>query len=237
MPITFNDSPDLKFEYQATIPDRKINKINLAALKFYGIYRNAVYNSYGKKSDLAQDIKEYKKAYEEMADSKLSHDDDYLNPLYHYSVNASLGVMQEWQDTKKNIHCYMASKYISKEHRYIPVGFIHFEETKVDGKPVVYIAQMGVAQPNKSIGRRLMECVLSHYPEGTIFYVLTRIFNTEAKTLYQKRFNFASIEEAEIRQLGYDDRYYGFKHTTTLNEIQTINEKIIREDHSVRMTI
>jgi hypothetical protein len=228
MIITFNDSPNLSFEYYPVIPQKTINKLNLAALRFYGFYRNIVYDAYQKKPGLAHDIKNYKKVYEEKEISTLSQDACYLNPLYHYSVTASLGAMQEWKDSQKNMRCYIASEYSKEKCRYIPVGFVHFEEAKVNNNPVVYIAQLGVTTPGKGIGRRLMECVLAHYPAGTEFYVLTRVFNTEAKTLYQKRFNFSSIQEEEIKQLGYDTRYCGFKHITLPEEIEAINIKMVK---------
>ena len=83
MPILFNDSQNLKFKYYDVIPSKTINlrlfssknqslslvsekekepayKLNLAALHFYGFYRNALCGSYEKK-DLAEDIKNYKK--------------------------------------------------------------------------------------------------------------------------------------------------------------------------------
>lgn len=72
-----------------------------------------------------------------------------------------------------------------------------------------------------------MECVLSHYPSETHFELVTRIFNHEAKTLYKERLNFTLIHETEIRELGYDERYCGFKHKTSIEEIRLINENKI----------
>lgn len=244
MPITFIDSPNLKFDYHPIIPRKTIKlrlhtknnnpsisepsyKLNLTALRFYGLYKNSVYASYKNKTEIAQDINNYKKVYVEES-SKLSKELCYQDPIYHYSVAASIGAMQEWQDKHKTMRCFIASEYSSHAHRYTPIGFVHFEEAQVNNKRVVYIAQMGVTKQGKGIGRRLMECVLTHYPSGTEFYVLTRVFNTEAKILYQNKFGFQPIQEEEIRQLGYDARYCGFKHTTLLNEIENINKKMIR---------
>jgi hypothetical protein len=119
--------------------------------------------------------------------------------------------------------CYIACKY--EKGRKSKVGFVHFKEDTVDGKPVVYIAQAGVQDRGKSIGRRLMECVLAHYPPETEFYILTRVFNTDAVALYQERLKFQPIGETEIKQLGYDERYCGFRHTTTESEVSAIKAK------------
>ncbi|ARH01140.1 hypothetical protein [Legionella micdadei] len=70
-----------------------------------------------------------------------------------------------------------------------------------------------------------MECILSHYPAGTQFYILTRVFNTDAKNLYGKRLGFEPIEEKEVSDLGYDARYCGFKHTTTVAEVEAIKAR------------
>ncbi|KTD52983.1 Uncharacterised protein [Legionella quateirensis] len=67
-----------------------------------------------------------------------------------------------------------------------------------------------------------MECVLSQYPADTEFYILTRVFNSETKGLYEKRLGFKPIQAEEIIALGYDDRYCGFKHRTSFMEIDAI---------------
>ncbi len=89
----------------------------------------------------------------------------------------------------------------------------------------MYIAQAGVQSRGAGIGRHLMECVLSRYPAGTEFYILTRVFNSDAKGLYEKRLGFKPIEDEEIIALGYDDRYCGFKHRTSPEEIDAIKSR------------
>ena len=104
-------------------------------------------------------------------------------------------------------------------------GFINFVGKTVRNKPVVYIPQASVLHRGEGVGRRLMECVLTHYSAGTEFYILTRVFNTEAKVLYKDRLGFAEISDDEVTELGYDERYCGFKHTTTAEEIAAIKQK------------
>lgn len=225
MPIKYSDSPStVSYVYLDCIPEKKIfkGKVNLAALSTYGFYRNSIYDSYKEKPDLADDIKARKKEFIEKDDSK-SNDGLYKDPLYHYSVAASLGAMQEWNNPSEKIHTYMA--YEETEVGKRRIGFVHFNEKVVDGRPVVYIAQAGVQARGKGIGRHLMESVLSHYPAGTEFYILTRVFNSDAKGLYEKRLGFSPIKEAEIKELGYDNRYCGFKHTTTIDEVDAIKAR------------
>jgi len=51
--------------------------------------------------------------------------------------------------------------------------------------------------------------------------------------LYQKRLGFGDITPEEVAQLGYDQRYCGFKHTTSPEEINIIRAKqIIFKDDS-----
>lgn len=232
MPIIFTDkADDIFFSYQDNFPSDSMNlrvkgespyRLNVAAFHLYGLYRNAVYDSYKQKSDLAKDIREYKKVFHEEKESKLS-----AEPLYHYAVTASLGAMQEWKDSDSKMKAYIAYQEVDGHKK--KVGFVHFIEKTVEGKPVVYIAQAGVSNPSQGVGRRLMECVLAHYPAETEFYILTRVFNTEAKNLYQKRFGFSPIEEKEITQLGYDSRYCGFKHTTSQKEVELIKNKQVEK--------
>ena len=106
--------------------------------------------------------------------------------------------------------------YIAYDEHNKKVGFVNYSATIVNQQAVVYIAQAGVKSLRKSIGRWLMECVLSDYPAGTQFYVLTRLFNIEAKTLYEHRLKFSPVEAKEITELGYDPgRYCGFKYQLT----------------------
>lgn len=233
MPVFFKDtSEDIQFEYCDVLPNHTMvlrikgensYKLNVKAFHLYGMYRNSIYDSYKQKPDLAKDIKERKNEYQEKTDSKLSKAALYKDPLHHYSIAASLGAMQEWKDPKEKMQCYIA--YQNKNGHKSKIGFVHFKKHVVDGKPVIYIAQAGVLSRGQSIGRRLMECVLSHYPAGTKFYILTRVFNTEAENLYKKRLGFKPIAEDQIKQLGYDNRYCGFKHTTTDEEVQIIKAK------------
>ena len=233
MLIVFNDlSGDFQFEYQEYLPKKTVNlriknesiyKINISALHMYGLYKNSIYDSYKEKQDLAQDIKERQREYEEKSGTVLSKTTRFLDPLHHYSVAASLGAMNEWQDKDAKIKCYMAYKNV--EGRNVKIGFAHFAEREVNNKPVVYIAQADVINRGQGIGRHLMECILAHYPPETEFYVLTRIFNTDAKILYGERLKFNLIEEDEIKQLGYDNRYCGFKHSTTPEKIDEIKNR------------
>ncbi|MCD6039479.1 MAG: hypothetical protein K0S27_879 [Gammaproteobacteria bacterium] len=40
-------------------------RLNVATFHLYGLYRNAIYDSYKQKADLAKDIREYKKVFHE----------------------------------------------------------------------------------------------------------------------------------------------------------------------------
>ncbi|MFC3909290.1 GNAT family N-acetyltransferase [Legionella dresdenensis] len=227
MPIKYSDSPiTISYDYLDFIPEKTVckGKVNLAALSLYGLYRNAVYDSYKEKPDLAEDIKTRKKEFVEQALSN-TNNELYNDPLYHYSVAASLGAMQEWKDPAEKMHAFMAYETVNGVKNRI--GFVHFNEKLVDSKPVVYIAQAGVQLRGTGIGRHLMECVLSHYPADTEFYILTRVFNSDAKGLYEKRLGFKPIENEEVRALGFDDRYCGFKHRTSLEEIDAIKTRQI----------
>ena len=225
MRIAFNDSSgDLCFQYHATIPD-ETNRLNLAAFQLYWLYRNTVYESYRQKPNLAPDIQAWGKAYDTKGDSgkQAAYQQD---SLHHYSVASSLGAMQDWKNPAKRIRCFIA---YPNEYSNSPVGFVHFKETRIDDREVVYIAEMGAKARGTHVGRRLLECVLGHYNAGMEFYVLTRVFNTEAKTLYQEKFNFSPIDLNQIRQLGYDERYCGFTHVTSEEEVQRIHEKQIEK--------
>lgn len=194
MPFTYtNSSSNVSYEYLDSIPSKKVAKgrINLAALSLYGLYKKSVYDSYKEKPDLAQDIKSRKKEFIERENPKLING-LYQEPLYHYSIAACLGAMQEWNDPNEEMRTYMA--YDNTRGAQCKIGFVHFNEKIVDNKPVVYIAQAGVEGRGKGIGKHLMESVLAHYPAGTEFYILTRVFNTEAKNLYEKRLGFAPIK-------------------------------------------
>lgn len=222
MPIYFNDAQDdIQYDYYETLPSKKLarGRMSSKALLFYGKYRNIIHEAYGKMPKVAADIYQRKKQYEEESNA-FRESGLYNDPLYHYSVAVSLDAMKEWKTSMK---CYVASRVDAG--RRTEIGFVHFTEQVVDGRPVVYIAQAGVDARGQGLGRRLMECVLAHYPAGTEFFILTRVFNTAAKTLYEKRLGFKAISEAQVRQLGYDERYCGFNHVSNEAEIATIQAK------------
>lgn len=229
MPIVFQDASGIEFEYYDRIPDKTITfhiknkpayKLNLTALHLYGLYRTTIHGSYAKQEGLAKDVLDYPTAYEELASPPKSS-------LYHYSVACSLGAMKEWRESDGKIKCYIAYKEIEGRRAKFrkEIGFVHFTEKTVNGKNVIYIAEAGVENRGEGVGHHLMECVLAHFPANTEFYILTRIFNTNAKALYQKKLGFTPIDEKEIEQLGYDHRYCGFNHTTTQEEITAIQNK------------
>jgi ribosomal protein S18 acetylase RimI-like enzyme len=231
MPIIFTDnSDDIKFEYHDTVPETMVKRtkqksapqLNITLLQLYGLYRNTIYDSYKEKSDLAKDIKEYKKIFQEKAE-RLITDPLYHEPLYHYSVAGSLDAMKSWKESANKMKCYIAYRMENGHKRKF--GFVHFIEKMVNDKPIIYIASAGVSQQGKGIGRRLMECVLAHYPAKTDFNIVTRVFNTEAINLYHRRLHFQPIGKQEVEQLGYDDRYCGFKHTTTESEVSMLKSK------------
>lgn len=239
MPIVFQDlSNKIEFEYHDQLPDQTFKirlkgdqsafRLNITALHLYSLYRNSIFDSYSKNPDLATDIKERKKQYEEPKESKFASSRLYQSPVYHYAIAASLDAMKEWKDSTNKMKCYIA--YETQNGKRVKIGFVHFQEKTVNNKNIVYIAQAGVLNPGQHIGRHLMECVLAHYPADTEFYILTRIFNTEAKNLYQKRLSFTPITSDEIQKLGYDERYCGFRHTTSQQEINVIESRKLKND-------
>lgn len=234
MKYKFKDtSDDTWYEFHETLPENtreyKVN-INLAALTLFGLYRKTIYVSYGAKPDLAQDIKEFNSNPEHISHGRVIDKDDSLNS---YAIYGSLSAIKEIAEQKAK--CYIAYQ---KDSNGWPkkIGFASFREATIDGKPVVYICSAGVRADyvGKGIGRRLMECILAHYPENTEFYILTRRFNSEAITLYRDRFNFEPISIEQIRQLEYDERYVGFKRKMTGEELVEINNK--REDISSELS-
>lgn len=234
MPIVFQDS-SAEFEYHDLPPNRTVNlriksesayKVNITALHLYGLYRNSLCASYSEKPDLAIDILERENAYQD--ESKLAEGTSYKSPLYHYAVACSLSTMKEWSESNGAMKCYIA--YQNNQGHRSKIGFVHFTEQTVNDKKVIYIAQAAVLNRGHGVGRHLMECVLAHFPANTEFYILTRIFNTEAKTLYHNRLSFSPIESNEIEQLGFDGRYCGFKRTTTQEEINAIKSNQLPSD-------
>ncbi len=232
MALTYSDSSkQIIYEFQDRISTRKVakDKINLAALSLYGFYRKTVYDSYRQNSGLSDDIKTRKPEF------KTHEEGIYQEPLYHYSIAASLGAMLEWQDPTKNMHTYTAYEISEdKKHR---IGFAHFQETRFQERQVVYIAQAGVETRGNGIGRHLMESILTHYPAETEFYIVTRVFNTDAITLYEKRLGFKPIGEKEIQELGYDTRYCGYRHISTKEELTAIKERQMEHPVSMRAAV
>ncbi|MDR3492377.1 MAG: M15 family metallopeptidase [Gammaproteobacteria bacterium] len=222
--IRFRNKEHISFEYHPLMPKNKEKKINLTALQLYGMYRNTIYDSYKQKADLAQDIKVYKKQYTEPENSSFASSSLYQNSLYHYSVMAALNAMSTWKSPVEKMQSYIA--YQEKDGKQNQVGLVQFTEMEVHGKPVVYIAQAGVANRGLGIGKGLMECVLSHYPAGTEFYICTRVFNTDAKVLYNQALGFSPLPQEEVALFGLDARYCGFKHTITQTEIDKIRNKV-----------
>lgn len=232
MRIQFIDRQDgVWFEYKDTVKQNTIpvgrheGKINLTGLYLYGLYRNAIYDSYEKKEDLADDIKSYPHVFTEKTGSFFERSRLHDSSLYHYAVSGAVSSISEWVKSDDRMKCYLAYKRIAGINKII--GFVHFTEKMVDSRGVVYISQAGVMSQSTGVGRRLMECVLSHYPVGTHFNIVTRIFNHEAKLLYSNRLGFNPINEDVIEQLGYDKRYCGFEHTTIIDEIQSIKNRKI----------
>ncbi len=238
MIYTFKDTDDgLCFQFYDNLPENKgqykfsaLNKINLCALTLFGMYRKTIYDSYSTNPDLAQDIKSFNQNPVHIENHRVV---DQTDPLNNYATyGALLGVNKMQAEAK----CYIAYK---KNDQGWPekVGFISFYPGQVTGRPVIYISDAGVKCRGASIGRRLMECVLTHFPEGTEFYILTRQFNKEAISLYHDRLGFEPISQDEINQLDYDERYVGFKHVSTKVELDLMKDKRIDDSSPERIKI
>jgi len=230
MRITFKDKYDdeLVFTYHSNLPPNKPNeksyKPKTMELRLFELSRDSTFDSYRKAPNLAEDIKHYPQT--DVETGLMEKEPLYQDPIYRYAVAGAFSDIKEWRNS--TTLCYLAS-----EKNGHLAGFVLFYKIFVNEKPVVYISQAAVENPGKGVGRRLMQCVLCHYPAGTEFYALTRVFNTQAITLYQKRLGFGDIMPEEVTQLGYDQRYCGFKHTTSPEEIDTIRAKqIIFKDDS-----
>lgn len=224
--VRFKDKSDgIAFVHHSHLPINKPGRFNIAALQLYAMFRNTVYDSYRQKrnnDDFAQDIREYKPQFQE-SNQRLSARTLYQDPVYQYAVAVAIDAIKAWQNSEKKMQAYIAYDEHNKK-----VGFVNYSATTVNQQAVVYIAQAGVKSLAQSIGRRLMECVLSDYPVGTQFYVLTRLFNVEAKILYEYRLKFSPIDPKEITELGYDPgRYCGFKYRLTQEFIDEIKAKQI----------
>lgn len=246
--LRFTDkNDDVLFEFQEKLPNKSVvvkipatnghpaetYRVNPDEVESYLLYRKALVQSYGQKPDLAPDIKKPK----ESRTPELDGDENYeafvtkanLNKsergLDQYSIAVSVDTMQRWKDdAKEHMKSFVAYENINgfKEK----LGFVLFQEKEIDGKSVVYIAEAAVSKPGASIGRRLMECVLAHFPLGTEFHILTRKFNTEAKDLYGERLKFDPLTKEEVAKLDYDpERYIGFKHVSNGQELAAIKGK------------
>lgn len=204
-------------EYEQSVPKKPDRvKCNIKLLRDYALYRNSVYDAYsairhhGKSLD---DIPKFKKMFEE-ADNR-TEKQHYQDPLYHYSVFACVDAIKEYR-SNPDMQCFCA--YTTDENnKKMKVGFVHFTTKQLKEKKVVYIAQAGVATGyrSKSIGRKLMQSVLTTVKPDTEVKILTRRFNDPAINLYQKRLGFSPIEQKDIMALGYDERYVGFTLTKT----------------------
>ena len=136
-----------------------------------------------------------------------------------------MSAIKEWTESEDQIKCYLAYKNIDGIRTI--TGFVHFIKKIINGNNIVYISQAGVLNQSSGVGRRLMECVLSHFVPETHFYIVTRVFNNDARLLYSNRLNFTPIDESIINELGYDQRYCGFERTTTEEDVCAILDRKI----------
>lgn len=251
--LRFTDKDDdVLFEFQEKLQSKSIvvkipatnghaaetYKVNQDALGAYLLYRKALVQSYGQKPDLAPDIKKPTQSRTPELDGDANYESFVakanLNAsekgLDQYSIAVSIDTVQRLQDdAKEHLKSFIAYENVNgfKEK----LGFVLFQEKEIDGKPVVYIAEAAVSKPGASIGRRLMECVLAHFPRGTEFQILTRKFNTEAKDLYGERLEFEPLAKEEIAKLDYDpEKYIGFKHMSKQEELDAIKSKQTSSD-------
>lgn len=213
---------DVYFLFHEKLPEN-IGKwrINMAALTLWGNYRTAIRTSYQAKPDLAPDIKAFNQNPLHIEKGRIVNSD----PVDNYALYATgLGIRKLNEGTAKSYIAYQ------KDPTGYPrkIGFASFYEEKINGKSVIYIsdAMVNTDFKGKSVGRRLMQCVLAHYPAGTEFYILTRKFNSEAIALYRDRLGFSPTTLEELKALDYDERYVGFKHTTDGTEIVSLRSKM-----------
>lgn len=258
--VRFEDKADnLLFEFHDTFPTETIDiripasdgqraqayRVNPDALISYLNYRRAFMDSYSEKEGLAPDIKAPTKHLQsknfrvaelfanssyrtQIQRSKLNSSEIGLND---YSIAIALDAMQRWKNPAEKMKCYLAYETINGFKSRI--GFVLFQEQQIDGRPVVYIAEAAVSRRGESIGRRLMECVLAHYPAGTEFHILARKFNSDAIVLYAARLGFESLTSDEVAKLDYDPgKYVGYKHITQAPELTAIQGKQSRRERS-----
>ena len=106
MRVQFRDRQDgVWFEYKDAAKQGHIipvgknqGKINLTGLYLYGMYRNAIYDSYKKKEDLAEDIKSHPYVFTEKTGSFFEKRRLYSDPLYHYAVSGSVSSIDAYSD-------------------------------------------------------------------------------------------------------------------------------------------
>lgn len=253
--IRFTDKDDdVLFEFQEKLPAESIiiklpasnghsaenYRVNSAALSSYLLYRKALVQSYGQKTDLALDIKKPKQSRTPELDGDVTYENFVTKANFNasergldqYSIAVSLDTIQRWKD-ETNEHMQSFIAYEKVNGYKIKLGFVLFQEKIMDGRSVIYIAEAAVSKIGASIGRRLMECVLAHFPAGTEFQILTREFNTEAKDLYGQRFLFEPLTKEQIAKLDYDsERYVGFSRISKESELAEIKGK--QESNIVR---
>lgn len=221
MTILFKKLKDLEFEYH----NKATNKPGLDYFQLFCLSRDSFFEAHRNKTNIPQDIKSWEHIFipENLKDSS----SDILS-LYNYSVCGALYILQEWQ--KGHQHGYFAYKIINGEQ--VITGLVFFEEKNINGKDFVYIIEAGVYERGKGIGHALMDCVLMHYPENMNFMIATRTFNKEAIGLYQNCLKFEPLEAQTVKEyMGLDDRYCGFAHTTSKEELAVIRNKISTSDN------
>jgi ribosomal protein S18 acetylase RimI-like enzyme len=215
MTIIFMNFKELEFEhYNAT------NKLELNNFQLFCLFRDTFFEAHCKKTDIPQDIKAWEHT---IVPEKLRDSSSDVLSLYNFSVSGAQNILQEWQ--KGHQQAYVVYKNINGMR--VEVGLAIFEEKYINGKHFVYIVEAGVYERGKGIGHALMDCVLMHYPEKTEFLIGTRIFNNEAIGLYQNCLKFESLSAQETKKyMGLDERYCGFSHTTSKEELSLICNKI-----------
>lgn len=202
-----NYDDNIHFEYVQNLPiNRQFYPLNKTVLHGYALYRKTIVHSYGANPNLAEDIHQFQALY-----------NDSRGALHHYASNAALGAMQDWQDPEQNIKSYIA--YDGDRM----VGFVQFQEKAQAGQKFVYIANLVVENANQGVGTRLIQSVLAHYLVGTEFRIGTRVFNDPAIHLYRDKLKFTPLTADEVVVMGLDERYCGFRHTTTYQELVSIN--------------
>ncbi|MCD6048050.1 MAG: hypothetical protein K0S08_1697 [Gammaproteobacteria bacterium] len=110
------------------------------------------------------------------------------------------------------------------------IGSIEFREVG----DVVYLAYLLVNQKfsGKGIGTRLVESVLSLYPEGTEFHILTRRFNAPAKRIYHEKLKFSVGDDDIAKKYGYaSEDYFSFTKNVSKEDIEKVSQIKVTVDH------